>query len=1259
MSAIEWSDEQKDAIDHRGGSLLLSAAAGAGKTAVLVERVITRLTDAVEPVDVDRVLIVTFTNAAAAEMRERIGRELSRQVEKGEDVRHLRRQLTLLNHAAIGTLHSFCLEVVRQYFYRLDLNPDFRIADEGEAELLQLAVLEELLEVRYQDEDNQDFLALVDCYGGERNDADLIDIVLKVYRFSCSHPWPELWLAQAAASMTAAEGKLDNYPWARGLKQSLALDLKAACLSLRQAVELCSCPGGPAPYLENLRPELEMVEGLGQACEGPWQNLYASFQAVSFPRLKAVRKSDMVDPELQEQVKALRNQAKKVVNQIKEDYFDQSPERYWQDLQQMAPIIRALIHLVQDFGENFIRAKKRRAIVDFNDLEHYCLKLLLDEEAEPGELVPSSIARELQEHFVEVMVDEYQDINAVQEAILQLVSRGSRGEPNVFMVGDVKQSIYRFRLADPNLFMEKYRRFGVEKGQPERRINLKENFRSSASVVDGVNFIFRQIMTPYVGEMSYNQEAELVCGRKEPGGEHPKQLLASDVEVYIIDRGKESSQPYELGEQENGEVEPGEVDEDQGLLENAELEARLVASLIQDLHEGGRCLWDQKQNRYRSIEYTDIAVLMRTTSGVANLFMDELQRAGIPTYAELGSGYFGSSEIETIMSLLQVIDNPRQDIPLAAVLRSSLVGLSAGELAAIRCIESENEFHQAVIAAAAPPEERAVETKSMGLKEETRVKLAVFLENLVRWRTLARQERMTTLLARIYEETGYYDYVGGLPGGVQRQANLRLLQAWAGKYEATVFRGLFYFLRFIERLRESGRDMGSARTLSENEDVVRIMSIHKSKGLEFPVVFVAGMGRQFNLMDLRQTILMHKELYIGPQFVDPDLAVTYPTLAKLALRRKIRLETLAEEMRLLYVAMTRAREKLYLVGTVRNLESEARKWYWLANSAEESESLPENGLAGAAHYLDWIGPALCRHPASGLLWNAADIDDGPGKLIDEGQFQLHILGETEAGGLIPVIDQPVDWLQSVSQGSLLETGPHAGEVERRLSWQYPYQKTVGKAAKATVTEVKRIFDELQEEAGGFTREIVFTTQPRFMQDSRGLTPAERGIAMHTVLQHLDLQGSLNQEAIKEQVAQLVVKELLTREEAAVIDVPAIVRLFEGELGQRLVQAREVLREVPFSMAIPVHVIHPELPKDSGENIVVQGVIDCLADEGDGFLLVDYKTDWLGGPGRLEKLTDFYRSQLLLYARAVETILKQPVKEKYLYFLSQGVTWKID
>ncbi|MGE5421803.1 MAG: UvrD-helicase domain-containing protein, partial [Ignavibacteriales bacterium] len=681
-----WTPQQREAIHARGTNLLVSAAAGAGKTSVLVQRIINCVQDPISGIDIDRLLVVTFTNAAAAQMREQIARELAAELSLQPSSRHLQRQITLLNCAPIATIHSFCLDVLRQHFYRLDLDPAFRVADDGEASLLELEVLEELFETKYQEENNQEFLNLVDAYGGERDDAGLMEIVLRIYRFARSLPWYDHWLYQAADQFVIEDtDPLEIFPWCETLKEHAAMELQGSIIDLQQALRLCLMPGGPAAYYDTIAGELQAMESLERLPHPNWEELYQGFQPIEFGRLKAVKKNDEVDKDLQNQVKGLRDGVKKQIGEIKRTYFERHPKEYLGDLKRIAPLMKSLMELVLELDDCFSRAKMGRGIVDFSDLEHLSLRILLDEEAGPGQIKPSPVALDLQTRFREVLVDEYQDVNAVQETILQLVSKQGIDSSNLFMVGDVKQSIYRFRQADPGLFLAKYNDYPMESDGFNRRINLRENFRSRDGIVDGINYLFRRIMSPRVGEMAYNEEAELVCGAQYPPSEGDH--ISPQVEIFIIDNSSDTNglQHEEQNLQESGEQE-SQADSYSGDEETEEqlnayqIEARLAARRIQQMISERQMVWDAREDRQRPVRYSDMAILMRATREAANVFVNEFRGADIPVYADLGTGYFGATEVETLLSLLKVIDNPQQDIPLVAVLRSPLVGLDAEQL---------------------------------------------------------------------------------------------------------------------------------------------------------------------------------------------------------------------------------------------------------------------------------------------------------------------------------------------------------------------------------------------------------------------------------------------------------------------------------------------------------------------------------------------------------------------------------------------------
>jgi len=1244
MRDKKWTDEQWAAITTRDKALLVAAAAGAGKTAVLVERIIRLITDPTRPVDVDRLLIVTFTNAAAAEMRERIAAALSNALKENPHSRRLARQLTMLNRASITTLHSFCLDLLRRYYYLLDLDPGFRVADEMEAELLRLEVLEELFEERYNRQDNETFAHLVDAYGGQRDDSKLQNLVLALYRFSGSHPWPRFWLAEMAENFALSEGQsLDELPWIYQVKEEIGQEMQSVLRLLKQAAWWARQPGGPEPYCKNLAEDILLLEPLVHCGEMSWDKLYRSFANIKWSKLSPCRGE--VDDGLKNRVQTLRNKAKDKVKEVTGTYFCAEPGVLLQDLRSLHPLMKELAALTAEFMDRYQKKKQAKGLVDFGDLEHYCLSILLDKESKPGEMVPSAVALELKKQFAEVLVDEYQDINEVQETILQLVSR----EDNRFMVGDVKQSIYRFRLAEPGLFLGKYRQYGVPGNAAGCRIDLSKNFRSRLGVVNGVNFIFRQIMTRTAGEIDYDEASELRCGAEFPA---PEGVTTAEgpVELHLIDckdMQSDGVEPSEAGEEDvlpDRDEEPEELDADQA-------EARLVGRRILEMVKGSELstgsefmVWDKELAQYRPVTYRDIVILLRATTGRANTFLEELRAMGIPAYAELGTGYFAAVEVEIFLSLLKIIDNPRQDVPLAGVLRSPIVGLKGEELAEIRLCNRDGDFYDAVMSAA-----------RSDLGDVSR-KLTGFLTKLDRWRSLARRGPLADLIWMLYRETGYYDYVGGMTGGTQRQANLRVLYHRAKQFEATSFRGLFSFLRFVERMKDAGNDFGSARALGESENVVRIMSIHKSKGLEFPVVFVAGLGKKFNLLDLNKDLLMHKRLGLGPQVINLATRVSYPSLPKLLIRQQIKREAVAEEMRVLYVALTRAREKLILVGSVRDLSKSLEKW--CASAHQSGWPLPDAELMAARTYLDWLCPAIARHRDGQALLQRAGSEAQPSSdvAMDASTWKTVFYDMNQVQNqLVDNRHQVTELLEKIKRLAPLEDMGQAAEVDRRLRWTYPLAEVTAKPAKAAVTEIKGRFDELtrpEEDVLPYRPQI--TGRPRFLQQDKGLTPAERGSVIHLVMQHINLQKAPDEGDIYALLDRLVAREILLPEQAAVIDPAQITGFFAGPLGRRVLKAVKVQRELPFSLALPATEVYPELSRaGAGEIVLVQGVIDCLADEGDGLLLIDYKSDEVR-PGQTS-VAERYRGQINLYTRAVQDILGRPVKERAIYLFDSGET----
>ncbi|MBB6729719.1 UvrD-helicase domain-containing protein [Cohnella zeiphila] len=1347
-----WTDEQWAAIAAGGANLLVAAAAGSGKTAVLVERIISRIADERSPIDVDSLLVATFTKAAAAEMKERIRVALEDALEGRPDSSHLKKQLALLPRASVTTLHSFCMEVIEAYSPLIGLDPGFRIANETEAELLRMDTLDALFEERYGEEGEEGTLArLADRFGGERSDEQLHRLVLGLHEFSRSHPWPEAWLEGTAARFRVADAaELAATEWVGSMRADVILTLEGAAGLLREGLETAGRPGGPQPYAVTLADDLGAVESVLEAVRtGSWETWYGAFAACSFGRLKPCRGDDY-DAGLQEKVKALRDEAKKAVARLAEEWFVRSPEQYAAELRAAAPDMAALAELACAFGERYETAKREKGLLDFGDLEHYALRILRDPASTPERTVPSPAALDYRKRFAEILLDEYQDTNEVQEAIVSLIARDRPG--NVFMVGDVKQSIYRFRLAEPGLFLGKYKSYDVwsrggfegrggseaeEGGRGDGgkrdgattpapgpdsagvRIDLARNFRSRREVVDAVNHVFRLILREKVGEMDYDRRAELIYGegypdvdiyassRDEGGGSlsgAPREAGRSPyaVEMILLDR----SAPEEDGREweEEPAAEGGETDALPGAeegLEAAQLEARCIAAEIKRLMgSGGKesggapfAVYDGRSKLYRPLAYRDIVILLRAATALAPAVLEELKAAGIPAYADLATGYFAATEVDVMLSMLNLIDNPDQDIPLAGVLRSPLVGLSAEQMARIRLHGRRSSFWDAVRAAAA------------GTAEENRElsdKLSAFLAALDHWRSFARREPLGDLLEMLYRETGYYDFVGGLPGGVQRQANLRALVDRARQFERnSASRGLFKFLRFLGRMRDTGADLGAARALGEQEDVVRVVSIHKSKGLEFPVVFVAGLGRSFNKQDLNGLFLKHKKLGFGPKLVDPETRVAYPTLPQLAIRRKLRAEMLAEEMRVLYVALTRPKEKLILIGSVKDAAKELERWSGLASTS--ASGLPDYAVSAANRYLDWLGPAaalagegwspeghdagaLMPEAVAGSAAQAAAASDDAGR-ASAGTSPARVPWKcrvvpasaylrSEAAGLPEEAGDEPYWNLALELKPVPAETTEAGlRAYEALSWFDPKAESARLAAKTSITAMKRRLagdyaaadspesdeeeaaeekrfardeDELPDTAAGTFR----LRRPRFLSEN-SLTPAERGSIVHLVMQHLPLAPGTGPAEVEDLLGRLVERRILTPQQREAVNPESIAAFCRTPIYERLCRAEKAWREVPFSYGIPASAAYPDAGAESAdEPVLVQGVIDCLFPEEDGLVLIDYKTD-REVPEGWEHAARKHRFQLERYAEAIGRILGRPVKEGFVYFTEGG------
>ena len=1225
MGDTKWTNEQLEAINTRKCNLLVAAAAGSGKTAVLVERIIKIVTDNENPVDIDKLLVVTFTNAAASEMRERIAAAITKELEKNPSSKNLQKQLTLLSRANITTIHSFCLDVIKNNFHTIDLDPAFRIGDETEGALLKNEIIDELFEDLYEIDDKE-FFNLVEAYSRSKDDKKLKEMVLDLYRFSMSGPWPEKWLREKAEAFNISSlDELDNTIWVKVLKNDIEMEIDSFINMYHKAIDIISDTDGIEAYLDVFNDELSSLINLKENLDKGLKSIYDSLGKVSFGRLKAIRKNNVSDVEAQELVKNIREEVKKKIGKLKDEVFPMTPEESLEGIKNSYPFIKKLVEITLDFSDRFSKSKRDRNMLDFNDLEHLCLKILMN--GEDNKIVPSKIAENFREFFDEVLVDEYQDSNNVQEAIINLVSRKNTEDPNVFMVGDVKQSIYRFRQAKPELFLEKYNSYSRNKGEENRVIQLYKNFRSRKEVIDGVNFIFKEVMSSSVGELEYTDEEALNLGADFKDVSEENCYTGGPIEVNIFDKN---------------DISGSEVEDDEDI-NSINLEARIVAKRINELmsnqnKENFRVL-DKETGEYRPLKYKDIVILLRATKDWSEVFLDELGLEGIPVYADTGSGYFESIEIRTIMSLLKVIDNPLQDVPMIAVLKSPFMGFTAEELSDIRMIDKEKYFYENII---------DISNGEKITNAELKKKCDKLVSYLDKWRNKALYMPIDEFIWYLYMDTSYYGYVGAMPNGVLRQANLKILFQRAKQYEQTSFKGLFNFINFINKLRKSSGDMGSAKILGENEDVVRIMSIHKSKGLEFPVVFLAGAGKQFNLMDLNNSILHHDDLGFGPDFVDLEKRISYSTLPKEAIKKKIKLETLSEEMRILYVAFTRAKEKLIITGATRDIEKTIKRWVQSSN-IEQSRISPAEVFKGRS-YLDWIGMALCQHEDGEIIREKIgstnqtikkDLSTWNIKLWDKSDLfvekQLKVVDE---------ISNDSDLFINCKEKTIDK------EIERRLGYRYKFKDATTIKSNFSVSDLKKSSYEEVEYSGEKLFKDEITIKPRFLQEEKGLSGAEKGTAMHFVMQKINYEKVGSLKDIKLQLEDMVKNELLTKDEFKAINPFKVFNFFKSDIGKRALKVYEdggvIRRELPFYTSINVKDIKDNIEDESvNENVRLQGIIDLFFEENGEIVLVDYKTDYVKEDIE-EEMNKKYKIQIDYYTKALEKMTGKRVSKRYLY-----------
>jgi ATP-dependent nuclease subunit A len=1281
---VSWTTEQQQVIDLRNRNILVSAAAGSGKTAVLVERIVKIITDKNHPVDIDHLLIVTFTNAAAAEMRERIGNAIEKALDEQPGNEHLLRQLTLIHNAQITTIDSFCLYVVRNHFHEIDLEPNFRIGDEGELKLLREDVLGRVLEQNYE-EPSEAFSDFVEGYASGRTDAALNEMILQLYEFSRSYPWPEKWLDSfVGAYRIETREELDRAEWLAPLTENICFVLKDCEQLLKQALAITQQDDGPDMYEKAVQSDLEKYEGLSRLtsfCE-----LSGALSDIKYDRLASSRGFEG-DPDKLELVKSLREQAKDVVKKLCRQYFFCSPEMMIEQLERTEPMLEEVVRLTKQFADEFAAAKRRKNLVDFHDVEHFALQILVDEETEKAK----KTAEEFRDTFEEIMIDEYQDSNEVQETLLRSISREERGENNIFMVGDVKQSIYRFRLARPELFMKKYDSYSLEESTTQR-IDLHKNFRSREEVLTCTNDIFYKIMARSLGNVEYDAEAALY-----PGASYP---VSADFipEILLADSNDELLEDTELTDKKT-------------------LEAKIVAEEIKHLMKT-QPVTDKAAGTLRAARYSDIVILLRSLSGWADSLVEVLNENGIPAHTVSSTGYFSTVEVQTVLSMLRLLDNPRQDIPMAAVLRSPMAGLTDEELAVLRLEDGSVPFHEAVLELAeglyeedgqkeisdseADSEADQKQGRNADGKKEDDIettahrKLLKFYKKYRQLRQLVPDTPIHELIEIILRETGYGHYVAAMPAGNRRTANLNMLLEKAAAYEKTSYKGLFHFVRYIDELQKYDVDFGEADMVGENEDVVRIMSIHKSKGLEFPIVIVSGMGKNFNKQDTRSKMVLHPELGIGLDYMDGKLRIKSPTIAKKAIAKQIDLENLGEELRVLYVALTRAKEKLILTGTLKDAPEKLeffRQQAALYAHSSDTTAIPYLTRESAAGYLDWILPAVLSYG-----------DKYPVRIVEAAEL---VLDEVENQ-----LEQNENLTERIVEIEAADT-QLVGQLKQRFSQRYPYQTDILRKNKYSVSELKHRamrekFEAEQEETiPAFLEEPVTPTIPLFIQ-RQGIVGQEaqnkaqdagqeaeskaeqkiesntanrgalRGTAVHRVMECYDFTS---EKSVQEQMDAMEKEEKITADMRTLVKERIVADFVSSETGKRMALAQRMgalYREKPFVMGFTeeelenygfgagAQMIENEVQTENAqqeivlENVsrenhmheedltLIQGIIDVFWIEDDGITVLDYKTDRVD---TAQELIDRYATQLKLYADALERVFaarKMKVKEILIY-----------
>ncbi len=1275
---MKWTENQLEAIEKNNRNILVAAAAGSGKTAVLVERIIQKIL--VQNVDIDKLLVVTFTNAAASEIRQRVLEAIYKKLEDEPENENLQRQIILLNKSNISTIHAFCLNVIKNNFFEIGISPDFRIGDTSELELLKLETLDEVFDVLYEEKDS-DFIKLTEIYTGYRGDEKLKELVLKIYDFIQSSPFPEEWLEDNIKKFDLSKQLQEDFSkteWGKIILDEIGENIERNIVELRAVLSELDKDVDLEKYSEVVLLDIEEYERALKSLRS-WECGYLNLFDLEFKRWPTNKK---IQSEIKDKAKVIRTNINTTYKDLVKKIMVADSENANKDIYEMYKVLQCLQKVILKFIQTFKSKKQNKNIIDFGDIEHYALEILVKKDKETNTYVPTEVAKRYSGKFQEIAIDEYQDSNSVQECVLSAISNGH----NMFMVGDVKQSIYRFRQARPELFLEKYNRFKLKDELQDvvtevgtipninQKIQLFNNFRSRELVLEFANLVFKNIMTKKVGDIDYTREEYLnftalfekpedsnikyADNYKEAVKTNCNSIENNDIK-YAGKMSMEIIDTCDLENTEDEEEEEGksdfvsdeecddedttsnQVEDIQENLEKLEIEARYVAFRIKEIIDSKYMVWDKEIKKYRPATYKDFVILLRSTSSVATIFEKELFKLNMPAFSDGSQKYLESLEIETILNLLKIIDNPMQDIPLVSVLRSYIGGFTDNEMLEIRLNNIQASFYESMMSFASDDEKSDdVITEKQKLKS----KVNFFLSKLENWQNVVKYMPLDEFIWQLYIDTGYYNYVSMMNDGGLRIANLKMLFERAKQYESASFKGLYNFIRFIDKLKKNGNDLEDAKLIGENDNVIRIMSIHKSKGLEFPIVFLSTTGKKFNLRDLNDNILLHQDLGIGPKYINYERKIEYSTLAREALKIKLKNDSLSEEMRVLYVALTRPKERLIVTGIAKNAKKKFEEKRVLLEASKNS-NVNVSLLKKYTSYLDWLELAYLNDINN--MENSVKFDI----------FNLNeILDKYEAFNKEEKLESNANVRDYLKNYDFSEE--EYGKIEKAMRYVYPKQQLTTFQSKISVTTLKDMVGDnangVENEKNKENLELIQKNnsfcKPKFMNELEApLKKSEIGTLIHLVLQKIDFGKDYTMQMLKDEVQEYVEAEIITDKQKDVIDLTKIYNFVHSDFATRIRNAKKIYKEAPFYMNVGVEEISAEAKEhELKEKVLVQGIIDLYFEENDGGLVIlDYKTDTVKAGGE-EKLANKHKEQLVMYKNALEQATQKRVKEMYIY-----------